>query len=177
MARGRNSLEDAFSDDEATSIAQYLKERIYATITGLAIVLVYANTPAEHDAAQALFSLVIGVVGITAAGYLSDVIAHMAVHKTFPSGKEQRQLLRVAIGALSTLVAPVIFLALALLDVMKLETALRVDTILYLVTLGVIGYGAVRRTDLSWWLKLLALGVLVLFGAAVVGVQVLAHSV
>ena len=39
----------------------------------------------------------------------------------------------------------------------ELETALRVSTIVYLATLGLIGFAAVRRTSLAWWAQLLAL--------------------
>lgn len=163
-------------EGDETSIAQYLKERIYATITGLAIVLVISTNAEHHDARGALFSLVIGVLGITAAGYLAENIAHIAVHAKLPTTAEQRVLLRIALGALSTVVTPVILLVLAWVGVMQLETSLRVSTIVYLVTLGVIGFGAVRRTGLSWWARLAVLAVLVGFGALVVGVQVLAHS-
>jgi len=39
-----------------------------------------------------------------------------------------------------------------------------------------IGFAAVRRTSLSWWAQLLALLALVLLGAIVIGLQLLAHS-
>ena len=172
MARSRNRLEGA---DEST-IAQYLKERIYVTLTGLAIVLVYANAVEHHTAVDALLSLVVGVVSITAAGYLSDVIAHLAVHQHFPTGADQLRLARVAAGALSTLITPVILLTLAVAEVMQLETSLRVVTIVYVVTLAAIGLGAVRRSTLPGWARLLVLAALVAFGALVVGLQVLAHS-
>ena len=177
MSKSERRARGRMPEGDERSIAQYLKERIYATITGLAIVLVVWTNVEHHDARDALFSLVIGVLGITAAGYLADVIAHIAVHAKLPTGAEQRIQLRIALGGLSTVVTPVILLVLAWIGVMELETSLRVTTIVYLVTLGLIGLGAVRRAGLSWWAQLAVLAALVGFGALVVGVQVLAHSV
>lgn len=171
MARRRD-----IPEGDETTIAQYLKERIYATITGLAIVLVYSNSTEPHPARDALLSLLVGVASITAAGYLSDVIAHMAAHKRFPTGSDQRTLARVAIGALTTLVTPGILLLLAVLGVMELDTSLRVATIVYVGTLAAIGLGAVRRAGLNWWQRTLVLLVLVVFGGVVVGLQVLSHT-
>jgi len=65
---------------------------------------------------------------------------------------------------------------LAVFDVMELETSLRVSAIVYLVTLGLSGWVAVRRARLSVWQQLIALAALVLLGVLVIGVQVLAHG-
>ena len=176
MSKSERRARERMPEGDENAIAQYLKERVYATITGLAIVLVIASNAEHHDAKGALFSLVIGVLGITAAGYLADVISHTAVHASLPTAAQQRVLLRIALGALSTVVTPAILLVLAWVGVMHLETSLRVATIVYLVTLGVIGLGAVRRTALPGWARVVVLAVLVGFGALVVGVQVLAHS-
>lgn len=63
-------------------LAQALKERVYATFTGLAIVLVLrAHDPTPQDAT---YSLVIGVLGITVAGFAAEVIAHLAAHASLP---------------------------------------------------------------------------------------------
>ncbi|MGV8882047.1 MAG: hypothetical protein ACOH19_07815 [Rhodoglobus sp.] len=177
MSKSERRARRRMPEGDERTIAQYLKERIYATITGLAIVLVISTSTEHHDARGALFSVVIGVLGITAAGYLADVIAHIAVHSKLLTAAEQRVLLRVALGGLSTVVTPVILLALAWVGVMELDTSLRVTTIVYLVTLGLIGFGAVRRANIPWWAQLGVLASLVGFGALVVGVQVLAHSV
>ena len=177
MSKSERRARERMPEGDERSIAQYLKERIYATITGLAIVLVIGTNSEHHDARGALFSLVIGVVGITAAGYLADLIAHIAVHANLPTPAEQRILLRIALGGLSTVVTPAILLVLAWSGVMELDTSLNVSTIVYLVTLGLIGLGTVRRASIPWWTQLAVLAALVGFGALVVGVQVLAHSV
>jgi len=173
-ARARARLAEVDGGEEAYVL--YFKERVYATFTGLAIVLVVAAN--DHaDAEHALLALVLGVLGITAAGFVSDVISHLAVHQTFPVGADLVILLRVAGGAISTVITPGILLLLAWLDVMPLDAALRASSIVYIVTLGVIGWFAVRRSRLTWAKQLLVLGILIALGFAVIGLQTLAHSI
>lgn len=173
-ARARERLSDLEGRDDA--FVGYFKERVYATFTGLAIVLVVSAND-QHDPEHALFALLLGVLGITAAGFVSDVVSHLAVHQEFPARVDFAIMLRIAGGALGTVVTPGILLLLAWLAVLPLETALRVSSIVYVVTLGVIGWFAVRRARLDWWQRLVALGVLVALGLAVVGLQTLAHSI
>lgn len=173
-ARARKRMEELEGDDDAFVL--YFKERIYATFTGLAIVLVVAAN--DHaDAEHAVLALVFGVLGITAAGFVSDVISHLAVHQEFPNRVDMVILLRIAGGALGTMVTPVILLALAWAEVMSLDAALRAAMIVYIVTLAVIGWFAVRRSKLQWWKQVLVLLVLIALGLGVVALQTIAHSV
>ncbi|MCH6230402.1 hypothetical protein MK786_06590 [Microbacterium sp. CFH 31415] len=170
-ARARQRL-----GEDAPEFVEYFKERVYATFTGLAIVLVVSVNDA-HDAGHAVLALLLGVVGITAAGFVSGVISHLAVHRDFPGGAELRAQLRIAGGALGTLVTPMILLALAWFGVLPLPAALRAAEIVYVATLAVIGWFAVRRSRLDLWKQLLALTILVTLGLVVVLLQTLAHSV
>ena len=153
-----------------------LQERVYATFTGLAIVLVqHANV--EHvTAGRATLTLLVGIVAITAAGFVADVIAHLAVHAAFPDGEEVGRMLRTSGTAIASAGVPLILLALAAFGVFELEGALRAASIVYLVTLGLIGFVAVRRTRVAWWKQLTALGALVALGLGVVLLQQLAHG-
>ncbi|WP_285043094.1 hypothetical protein [Plantibacter sp. LMC-P-059a] len=161
---------------DVETVAKYLKERVYATFTGLAIVLVLAANVEHHDAADALFSLVIGVVGITLAGLVAEMIAHLTAHGAFPDQAGWRTMLRIAWGSLLTVATPTILLVLAVVGVMEVATSLRVSAIVYLITLGLSGWFAVRRARLTIWQQLIALAALVLLGVLVIGVQVLAHG-
>ena len=156
--------------------AEALKERVYATFTGLAIVLVqHANV--EHvTAARAALTLLVGIVAITAAGFVADVIAHLSVHEAFPDGAEVARMARVSGSAIASAGLPLILLALAAFGVLELEGALRAASIVYLVTLGLVGWFAVRRTRVAWWKQVTALGILVALGAGVILLQQLAHG-
>lgn len=164
---------------EATPVderAEALKERVYATFTGLAIVLVQLNNAEHLVASNATYALLIGIVGITVAGFAADVIAHMSVHAAFPSGDDIARMLRIAGSALASAVVPLVLLVLAWTDVIELEPALRAASIVYLATLGVIGYFAVRRTRLGFWQQVVALAILVALGGLVILLQQLAHE-
>jgi len=156
--------------------ADALKERVYATFSGLAIVLVQQANVEHLGARQATLALLVGIVGITAAGFVAEVISHLTVHAAFPSSAELGRMARVSGEALASASVPLILLGLAWLGVIELEGALRAASILYIVTLALVGFLAVRRTHVEWWKQLIALAILVALGLAVIGLQQLAHG-
>jgi acetyl esterase/lipase len=169
-------LRDRFAGRPVEERAQALKERVYATFTGLAIVLVQQANADHLLPSQATFALAIGIAGISVAGFVADVIAHLAVHGAFPTAEELRTMLRVAGEALASASLPLVLLVLAWIGILELEGALQAAAILYVATLGFIGYLAVRRTGATWWKQLVALGILMALGVAVIGLQQLAHA-
>ena len=132
------------------AVGAYLRERIYATFTGLAIVLVVAGSDHE-DADHALLALLFGVLGITIAGLVSDMVSHLAVEGEFPHGADWVVLIRVAGGGLSTVVVP--------------------------GGLMLLGWLAVRRSHARWWERAVALGILIGLGFLVIALQTLAKLV
>jgi hypothetical protein len=83
---------------------------------------------------------------------------------------------RTSFGAVGSIGLPLIFLGLAALDVWSAETALRASEIALIAALVGIGWAAIRKLELRWWQRVLALGGEAAIGLAVVGLQVLAHS-
>ena len=171
---GRESDRQWLAHQPPAVLAQALKERVYATFTGLAIVLVlraHETTPRD-----ATFSLVIGVLGITIAGFAAEVIAHLAAHASFPDRDELGRMFRIASGAFASVVVPVVLLLCSWPGWISVETALAASMWVYLATLGLVTWVAVRRTALNWGQRLLALVALVLLGGIVIVLQLLAHS-
>jgi hypothetical protein len=156
--------------------AEALKERVYATFTGLAIVLVQLANVEHITATRATLTLLVGIVAITAAGFVANVVAYLAVHAAFPDREEVGRMLRIAGSALASAGVPIILLALAAIGVFELETALRAASIVGIVTLGLVGFVAVLRTRVAWWKQLVALGALMALGLGVVLLQLLAHG-
>jgi len=154
----------------------YLKERIYVTFIGLAVLLALGGHGAETDPLTAVTSLVIAAVGAGLAGLISEIVAHLAVKGNLPDAAEMRFLVRVSAGALATVILPVVILLLALVGWIDTQLALTIAVWVMAVTLGAIGYIAVFRASLRWWAKLAVFGGLLLFGLVVVGVQLLAHG-
>jgi hypothetical protein len=156
--------------------AEALKERVYATFTGLAIVLVQLTNVEHLAAGRVAIELVVGILAITAAGLAADVISFLSVHSRFPDGHEVRVMLRIAASALASAGVPVLVLVLAAVGLVELDTALRIVSIVYVVTLGVIAYLGVRRTNAAWWKQLIALAALMAVGLSVVLIQLAAHG-
>ncbi|HAJ17980.1 MAG TPA: hypothetical protein DCL57_07750 [Microbacterium sp.] len=165
-----------FNTGGSRAVGAYLRERIYATFTGLAIILVIAGSDHE-DADHALLALLFGVIGITIAGLVSDVVSHLAVEGEFPHGRDWIVLTRVAGGGLSTVAVPGGLLFLGWLEIIDLSTAISAAAIVYVVTLALIGWLAVRRSHARWWERVLALGILIGLGLLVIALQTLAKLV
>ena len=173
---GRPGRRTRRTDRPVDEQAEALKERVYATFTGLAIVLVqHANV--EHvSATRATLTLLVGIIAITAAGFVAGVVAYLAYHSAFPDRDELGRMLRVSGSAIASAAVPLVVLALAAFGVLELEPALLTASILYLAALGLVGYVAVRRTKAAWWKQLVALGILVALGVSVIVLQQLAHG-
>lgn len=174
-AGGRRRAAIAETGGEAGLVA-YFKERVYASFTGLAIVMVSGASHAD-DPAHAFLALVLGVLGITAAGFVADIVGHLAVHRRFSSVGEVIVPLRVALGALGTVVVPASVIGAAWLEWLPLQTAVTIAAWSYVLTLAVIGALVVRRARLRWWQALVAVGMLVALALLVLLLQTLAKSV
>ncbi|WP_378148076.1 hypothetical protein ACFJGV_07705 [Cnuibacter sp. UC19_7] len=156
--------------------ADRLKERIYITFTALAVVLALASHASELEAGEAALTLIVTVGGAVLAVFAADVIAHIAVHQVLPTRSEAQQMFAVSFGALATLVLPMVFLLFAQTERWTVEASLRASTIALIVSLAAIGWLAVRRVKLAWWQRLIVLLLEVVLGVAVVGLELLAHS-
>jgi hypothetical protein len=155
-------------------VAKALKERVYAAFTGLAVVMIYA-VDEQADSAHALRSLVIAIVGISAAGFVADVIAHQVAHAATPTAAEARVMLRIAGGALASASLPVLVLIASALGWIDDVVALRIGVGVYVATLAGIALIAVVRAGLGLAQSIIGLLGLVGLGAAVVGVLALSH--
>lgn len=169
----RTAREDDRSPEE---IAAGLKERVYATFTGLAILLAVRAHGEHFDPTSANLSLIIGVVGITLAGFVSDIIAHLVAHRTLPTAREARHMLWVASSALVSLIVPGITLALASFGIIHADLAASIAIGALIVTLALIVLLAVRSAGLRFWQRIFALALLTVLGVAVILLELLAHG-
>jgi len=169
----RTARDDDRSPEE---IAAGLKERVYATFTGLAILLAVRAHGEHFDPTSANLSLIIGVVGITLAGFVSDIIAHLVAHRTLPTAREARHMLWVASSALVSLIVPGITLALASFGIIHADLAASIAIGALIVTLALIVLLAVRSAGLRFWQRIFALALLTVLGVAVILLELLAHG-
>lgn len=160
--------------DPATH-AEWLKERVYLTFTALAVVLALRSHHAT--ASEAAVTLLIAVLGTLLAVFVADVMSHIVAHASLPSRPELRAMVRMSFGTLGVLIFPFVFIGFAISGRWRVEAALQAATIALVSSLVAIGYIAVRRVRLPVWQKLLVLFAEFVLGAAVVGLELLAHGV
>lgn len=157
--------------------AERLKERIYVTFTSLAVVLALDARSDELEPATVALTLVITVVGTLLAVFVADLVSHIVVHETMPARSDLGHMVRVSSSSLGVLVLPLVFIGLAALGIWDLHQSLRAATIALAATLIAIGYLAVRRVRLPLGPRLVILFAEFGLGLAVVGLEVLAHTV
>lgn len=170
----RSRFRTAFGARSSADRAAALKERVYATLTGLAIVTAAALGD-HHDARGAMLALAAGVLGIAGAGLVAEVIAHQVGKGSYPAPKSLARMLRVAGGAISSALLPFVVLSAAAAGLLPVGTALLLAIGLYFLALAVVVLVAARRTRLSWRQQLASVAVLAGAGAIAVMVLVLGH--
>ncbi|MFU8945367.1 hypothetical protein ACLRGF_01405 [Mycetocola zhadangensis] len=164
------------TEDERHTVAERLKERIYVTFTSLTVVLALSSHAHDVTPGKAATTLLIAVTGTLLAVFVADFLTHTVAHAALPSRGQLRHMVGVVVNAIGVVVVPLILLGLAALDAIDVECALSVSSIVLVATLGIVGFLAVRRVRLSFWLKLVLLAAEVVLGLAVVGLELLAHG-
>lgn len=152
-----------------------LKERIYATVTGLAI-LAGLLTAGHVTIGESIFALLVGIFAIAAAGFVAEVIAHQIGHRQFPRARELAVMARTAVVALGTASLPLLALLLALGDVIDLDTALIIGIVVDAAVLVGVVLLASARTGLSIVQRLVASTLLLGLVALVAVALLLAHG-
>lgn len=156
--------------------AGVLKERLYVSIVGLSILLALREHSDHVEVGGTAAALTIGVLASVLAAVLAEVIAHVAAHRRPPSGAEVVHIVSSASWALLVLVVPLGLLGLAGADVVEPETGLTAAMWAMVLSLGFVTYASIRRSEISPVAKVGLLAGTVVFGAVVVGLQVLAHG-
>jgi hypothetical protein len=107
---------------ETGALADRLKERIYATITMIAVVI--GLSLGDVRSLGALATVLTTALGLWLAALVADQQAHRTVHRRPANGRELRRMLYVSSPLLSCAVGPSVLIALAALDVLSLDAAL-----------------------------------------------------
>ncbi|MFE0580025.1 hypothetical protein [Streptomyces sp. NPDC058874] len=130
--------------EAAAAAAARLKERLYATITMISVVIGLAVS--EHaDTAGTAATVLTAAIGLWLATLVSDQQAHRVVHGRLATGGELRHMLWVSSPLLLSAVGPLILIAASALGVMALQTALYASAGVSVASLFGWGwYGGVR---------------------------------
>ncbi|MEU7037418.1 hypothetical protein ABZ958_27540 [Streptomyces sp. NPDC046237] len=126
------------SEATTSTLASRLKERIYATITMIAVIV--GLTAGHAGPAGAAATVVTTALALWMAAFTADQQAHRTVHRSFATGSELRRMLYVSSPLLSCAVAPSVMIALAALGTMSLHTALLTAAWLAIASLFLWGF-------------------------------------
>lgn len=155
--------------------ASVLRERIYATLTGLSTVLILLGHAEDTSAGSAATSVAVTMGGLFAAALVADLVAHSAIRGDAPNRSQWRQIGSVAGQAVETAVVPVVVIALAGTGIWTVRTGLIIAASVLVLTLALIAVWAVRRTSFGIGKRIAIIAGELLLGALVVGIKLLAH--
>ncbi|MEY2228362.1 hypothetical protein [Streptomyces sp. BF23-19] len=114
--------EQAFDRDPRFAAAR-LKERLYATITMISVVIGLAIS--DHiSATGAAATVATAAVGLWLASLVADQQAHRVVHGRLATGHELRRMLSVSSPLLLSAAGPLVLIGSAALGLMEVDTAL-----------------------------------------------------
>ncbi|PPL20296.1 hypothetical protein [Microterricola pindariensis] len=159
-----------------THLADRLREQVYVTFTGLAVIIALQSHAHDLTGQAAATTLSITVFGVLLAAFIAEVITHMIVGSALPDRAEVTHMLRSTVGAVGIVVLPILALVLAAVGVWSVTTALTIASVLLIATLVAVVFLAIRRTAIGPWQQLAVLLALALLGVLVLALEVAAHG-
>lgn len=140
-------------------IAENMKERVYSTITLLAVLV----TMWQHAEYHSHFGTIAGIVGAIVAVWLATLIAarmsYRAVHGKPIDRKDYVKTFFTSSGLLAPAITPIFIVTVSgVTDWFDLKTALMASMIVSLLSLFLLSYSAGRKIyDSTWRLLLVSL--------------------
>ncbi|MFI6689796.1 hypothetical protein [Streptomyces sp. NPDC050485] len=129
---------------DAQAAAAQLKERLYAAITMISVVLGLAGSGQVGDLGAAA-TVLTASVGLWLAALVADQQAHRVTHGALARGRELRAMIFVSSPLLLSAVGPLTLIGVSTLGAMGLNTALLTAAGINIATLFAWGcYGGIR---------------------------------
>lgn len=165
--RRRVGVED-LSAREREAIAENMKERIYATITLLAVIVALWHAADHHTVGGAVASMVGTVTALWLATIVASRMSYRAVHGRSMSARELGRLAYTSAGLFVPAIMPVLLSLVSLTGLFTLKTALMLGMVVLLLSLFALSFIAGRRMYTSPLRLLLVSAVEMLIGVGVV---------
>lgn len=154
-------------------IAENMKERVYATITLLAVIAAHWQQEVTHS----VLSTVISVIGTVIALWLATLIAmrmsHRAVHGKAVALHEYRRLVFTSSGLLAPAVGPTLIILGSLSGLYTLKNALVASIVVLLLSLFLLSFTAGRRIYDSTWRLLIVSTLEMSVGVGVIALKMI----
>ncbi|AEW94829.1 MULTISPECIES: hypothetical protein [Streptomycetaceae] len=157
---------------ERATAAERLKERIYATLTMLAVVIGLAESTPPGTHSDAAWTIGGTAVGVWLATLVADQQSHRVVHHRLARGEELRRMLYTSAPLLLSGVGPLLFTALSALGAIRLRPALFTAVVVDLAEL--FGWGVISGVRMGGTAAAAVVAGLadVVVGAGIVAVKV-----
>lgn len=152
----------AVHDITPPRMTQHIREALYASITGVATLLVMIPSTEAFSGRSAASALLATMGGLFAASLVADTIAHASEHGGATRHGTMRRILGASIRALEITVAPAVLLLLSDTGIWSLQTGLTLAiatltiTQLALVLSGLRGSATTKRQKVGYLLLQLA---------------------
>jgi hypothetical protein len=154
-----------------------LRERIYATLTGISVLTLLLIHVDEESVGSAVSSLAVTLVTLWLASLLSESLAHgLLGHRDGPDRREVwREIMFTAGQSLTVLVVPTALLLLSLTDLLSLRAAIILAIASMVLTLAAAAIAAMHRSTIPFWGRVLVILAEVALGLLVIAGKVIGH--
>lgn len=126
-------------------VAENMKERIYATITLLALIVALWQTAADHSVGGSVASIFGTVVALWLATLISSRISHRAVHGKSMASRDLGRLAFTSSGLFVPAIVPILLILISTTGLMSLKTAFMASIVALLLSLFLLSFTAGRR--------------------------------
>lgn len=140
-------------------IAENMKERVYSTITLIAVLTVMWQHPSSHSPFGAIMTILGSVAALWAATLISIRMSYRAVNGKPISSTEYRKTFFTSSGLLAPAIAPILIIAIgAVTGLWGLQASLFAGMIVSLLQLFFLSFSAGRQIyDNTWRLLVMSL--------------------
>jgi len=114
---------DLLSPEVKEYVAENMKERIYATITLLALIVALWKTAGDHTAGGSVASIIGTVTALWLATLISSRISHRAVHGKSMASRDLGRLAFTSSGLFVPAIVPTLLIMASLTTFISLKTA------------------------------------------------------
>ena len=159
--------------EERIQYSELLRERIYSTITLLAVVVVMWQHPSEYSVWTVLGVIAGTVTALWLATLIASRMSYRIVHGEAELSAHSRKSAEAASGLLAPAIAPIFFVLVSLTGLIELKTALLISVISLVFSMFIFSVVSGRKVAGSW-LRLLLFSTLQMgLGFAVVALKLL----